>query len=276
MRSENLPKRIVSEQNYVSKAVTVFPGMSSETAPIPSVPGSTEPVAEETAPSPRGYFNQAQLDDLDLAERVLAAARTHAPALATRQITTDYLAGFASSFEQARAKTTATGQAGDKTGAATLNATGTERALVIALQGIQSAAKQKHRMLAEDDDPATNFPTDGYLIASRLNPNRAALLQNAATLLTKAAQDQLPGYDATALATVRAALTAYQAAEAGQQSTDEAGAADRTARDGLIKNINARRMAIQHAADALWPYTTPASRPTRKSFQLPLSRPFNG
>ncbi len=131
-------------------------------------------------------------------------------------------------------------------------------------------------MLAEDDDPATNFPTHVYLIGKRLNPNRAALLQNAATLLTKAATDQLSGYDAPAIQTAAAALSAYQTAEGGQQSADEAGGTDRTARDAMIKKINSRRMAIQHAADALWPYTAPAARPVRKTFQPPLVRPFNG
>ena len=165
--SGKLYKRIVPEKNYVSRVRIAIFTMSSDAVPLPPVPGPTEPVVEDTAPRPRGYFNQAQLDDLDLAESVLAAARTHASALAARQVTADYLAGFAASLEQARAKITATGQAADKTGAATLSANGTERALVIALQGIQSAAKQKHRMLAEDDDPATNFSTEK--IRDRLN-----------------------------------------------------------------------------------------------------------
>ncbi len=35
-------------------------------------------------------------------------------------------------------------------------------------------------------------------------------------------------------------------------------------------------MAIQHAADALWPYTEDDNRPIRKRFKLPLERPFTG
>ena len=50
----------------------------------------------------------------------------------------------------------------------------------------------------------------------------------------------------------------------------------RIARDNLVRKINARRMAIQHAADALWPYTTETHRPTRRRFKLPVDRPFNG
>ena len=50
----------------------------------------------------------------------------------------------------------------------------------------------------------------------------------------------------------------------------------RIARDNLVRKINARRMAIQHAADALWPYTDSDNTPTRRAFQLPPDRPFNG
>ena len=244
--------------------------MPDPTPPTPPTP------ADDHTPKPRGYFNQAQLDDLEIAESVLTAAQDHDTGLARRQITAGYIAGFATAITQARAKISETGQAADNTGAATLNAGGAERALLIALQGIQSAAKQKHRMLDEDDDPATNFSTDGYLIGKRLNLNRAALLQNADTLIGKAGTDELPGYDEAGIKAVADTLKIYRDAGGGQQSADEDRGTDRTQRDALIKKINSRRMAIQHAADALWPYTAKSTRPIRKAFQLPLSRPFNG
>jgi hypothetical protein len=240
------------------------------------VPSSSPSPSDDTSPKPRGYFNQAQLDDIDTAEKVLAAALDHTTDLAKRQITTTYLDGFAMAIAQARTKTTETGQATDETEADTLLATGAERALLTALQGIQSAAKQKHRMLAEDDDPATNFSTDGYLIGLRLNPKRSILLQNADTLIAKARTDDLPGYDTAGIKVVTDALKAYKDAGDEHQSDEEDRGTDKNQRDALIKKINARRMAIQHAADALWPYTNKTSRPIRKAFQIPQSRPFNG
>ncbi len=39
--------------------------------------------------------------------------------------------------------------------------------------------------------------------------------------------------------------------------------------------LNHHRSAVQHAADALWPWSAEASRPTRKTFALPLTRPLN-
>lgn len=64
-----------------------------------------------------------------------------------------------------------------------------------ALHGIQSGAKQWHKMLAEDDDPNTNFPLNGYLIGGALDASRDDLIQNAEALIGKVKADKLPGYD---------------------------------------------------------------------------------
>lgn len=166
----------------------------------PTPPPATETPAKTV--TPRGYFNKAQLEDLDTAETVLAAAQKNTAALAKRDIDAAYLTGLDGIIKTARSRITATGQSSDTAQSANLSATGAERALVIALQGIQSAAKQKHKMLAEDDDPATNFPLDGYLIGKRLNRSHALLLQNADALIGKAKTDALPGYDAAAIKVV--------------------------------------------------------------------------
>lgn len=114
-------------------------------------------------------------------------------------------------------------------------------------------------------------------LRQRLNPNRATFLQNAATLQGNAATDDLPGFKTPAARQAIAdAIAAYQTATATQQESDEQAGQDRIACDKLVKAINARRMAIQHAADALYPYTDPDNLPTRRAFQLPPDRPFNG
>jgi hypothetical protein len=243
----------------------------------------TNPSATPGAPAPKtqpkGYFNQAQLDDIKIAEEILPPARDDArkAALAAKDITDAYVTGLADAIKEARQKIAETGQGADDRKAATLNADDAERELITALQGIQAAAKQKHRMLAEDDDPATNFSTDGYLIGQRLNPNRAGLLQSAATLLARAKVDQLPGNKTPeSITAIETAIRDYQAATATQAERDQEASDDRIARDKLIKKINARRMAIQHAADALWPYTDEDHHPIRRLFKLPLDRPFNG
>jgi hypothetical protein len=252
--------------------------MPEQTTTPPTNPPAT-PVTPAPKTQPKGYFNQAQLDDIEIAEEIVPPAQdsTRTAALATKEITAAYVAGLDDAVKLARTQIAATGQGADKRKAATLNADDAERGLVTVLQAIQSAAKQKHRMLAEDDDPTTNFPTDGYMIGLRLNPNRAAFLQNAATLRGKATTDALPGYKTPeSLAAIQTAIDAYKEATATQAERDQEAADDRIARDKLIKKINSRRMAIQHAADALWPYTDDDHHPVRKLFKLPLDRPFNG
>ena len=44
----------------------------------------------------------------------------------------------------------------------------------------------------------------------------------------------------------------------------------------MIREINDRRMEIQFAADAEWPYTTATNATARATFHLPRTRPFGG
>ncbi|MES2571426.1 MAG: hypothetical protein V4710_15405 [Verrucomicrobiota bacterium] len=132
--------------------------MSEQPVILPEPPPGPSPKIQ-----PRGYFNQSQLEDIKLAESILQAGRNarHGAALAGKEITEEYLAGLESAIALARLKIAGTGQAQSGQQPATLNASDAERELITVLQGIQSAAKQKHRMLEEEDN---TFPIDGYLI----------------------------------------------------------------------------------------------------------------
>jgi hypothetical protein len=235
----------------------------------------TPPVTPPAAVTTPGYFNRAQLEDLDLAELILAAARSNAAALEEQDITAVYLDGFAAHVTETRARASESGQGKEDAKAATELAGKAATALFTALQQIQSAAKQKHKMLAEDGDPSTNFPTDGYLIGTRLNGSRASLLQNAATLITRITADSLPGFKTPAkIAAVETLLANYKGKEADQADTLRDKELTRLDRDDLIHVLNTRRSSIQHAADALWPWSLEANRPIRKTFALPLNRPL--
>ena len=234
----------------------------------------TAPV-ETKIPQTRGYFNQAQLDDIALGESVLAAATANKPALADRDIDEAFLTRTTDLTGEARLRASRAASESDDSEEATLASSKTAAALYTALQGIQSAAKQKHRMLAIDGDPATNFSTAGYLIGSRLNGSRANLLQNAATLITRITEDSLPGYKTpAAIKAVEDLLTAFREDKAAQQETTRTKETARLDRDELIELLNNHRSAIQHAADAIWPWSNEANRPTRKTFALPLTRPL--
>ncbi len=241
------------------------------------MPDSTTPPAVPSAPAPqkRGYYQQGQLEDLVLAESILTASRDNAAALDEQDITTLYLDGFDAAVMEARARASETGQAREDAKAATELTGQAATALVTTLQKIQSAAKQKHKMLDEDGDPATNFPTDGYLIGTRLNASRAVLLQSGDTLIARAKADSLPGFKTPEKITaVETLLAAYRGNSGDQQQSTKEKELARLDRDELLHVLNTRRSAIQHAADALWPYSTEANRPIRKTYGLPLSRPM--
>ena len=128
--------------------------MSDNATPTPPPTPAPEPKPTRS----RGYFNKSQLEDLDTAETILASARKNAAALAKRRIDDKYLKGLEDATKEARRRLTEAGQSADAAQAANLKATGKERVLVIALQGIQSAAKQWHKMLAEDDNGTRCWP----------------------------------------------------------------------------------------------------------------------
>jgi hypothetical protein len=140
---------------------------------------------------------------------------------------------------------------------------------------IQRSAKQKFKMLAEDGDPSTNFSLDGYLIGARINTSRAILIQSATSLIARATEDDLPGFGTSEkINAIQLLLTAYKGSEEVQQEGGEAKGLARLSRDELIDTLNTRRSAIQHAADAIWPYTDVLTRPIRSSFQIPTARPL--
>ena len=245
--------------------------MSDSTTPPPA---STPPAAAAPdASRARGYFNQNQTEDLSLADSVLAAARSHPSEMTDREITTAWLGQFEATLTEARQRASATGQQGGEAKQATGAATAAAAGLVQALKQIQSSAKQKHQMLAEDGDPATNFATDGYLIGTRLDASRAILLQSADALITRTKADSLPGFKTPEkIAAAETLLTAYGETKDDQQDATKDKELSRIDRDTLLNSINRRRAAIQHAADALWPASDEANRPIRKTFAIPLNR----
>jgi hypothetical protein len=184
------------------------------------MPDSTTPPADPSAatPSTRGYYQKAQLEDLALGESILTAARQNAVVLDEQEITTLYLDGFDTVVKEARKRASESGQAKETSKNAT-DVTGKAATdLVTALQKIQSSAKQKHKMLDEDGDPATNFPTDGYLIGTRLDASRPVLLQSGDTLILRAKADSLPGFKtAEKITVVEDLLAAYRGKTGDQQ-----------------------------------------------------------
>ncbi len=226
------------------------------------------------APHPRGYFNKSQLADIQIAEDIhtAAIAPSHAPALLEEDIDPAFITLFDGKLQIVRGQISATGQNAEDKITASLAATGAERTLLLALQGIQSAAKQRARFEAMDGDPATNFQATGYLIGKRLNASRPKLLQNADALIIKAKTETLPGHKPAKIVQIEGKLQAYRDDKKSQTDTVEESSEERIARDKIVHEINSLRIAIQHAADRVYPYTEEENRPQRVTFKLPLDR----
>lgn len=234
-----------------------------------------QPDPATDAPRPRGYFNKEQLEDIDEADSVLTAARSYTVEMADQGISAGYVDSFEAAITEAQARTANAGLTKDQAITETAESLAAAKALEAGLRKIQSSAKQKFKMLAEDGDPSTNFPLDGYLIGARINASRAILIQSATSLITRAAVDGLPGFGTPEkINAIQTLLTAYKDTEGEQQESSEGKGLARLSRDELIDTLNTRRSAIQHAADAIWPYTEVLTRPIRSSFQIPTARPL--
>lgn len=257
---------------------------------MPDPSSSSTSSSSSSAPRNTSTFNQSQLEDLQFAEEVAVLVRTqpYATDLAAREITgtqADAIAALCLSARRRTAKAVREDTAGT---VLSLQATGHERDLVLLLQDIQAAAKQKY---------ARREPLrlQDYFIGERLNPNEATLHQNAfsiAEILTPqtgtdlaTARDRLPGITLTKIDTLRSliSLPPTGASSASSSSSSSSGnlippetEADRAERDLLIQQINDRRVEIQFAADGTYPYTDPLNAEARRAFHLPRSRPFTG
>lgn len=123
---------------------------------------------------------------------------------------------------------------------------------------IQARARQKYFSTA----PATL--TDYYIGADRIDANRPTLEQvsqaitaDVKTELADRRQDYLD-------------INEVQ----GDAQNEATGV--RNALTAMLKSITQRRMTIQFAADAEWPWHDPASAGQRKEFHLPTGGPFTG
>jgi hypothetical protein len=234
------------------------------------------PTPDPTPPDPKqpqqhSVFNQAQLAALNEADKISTAAQkiAYAAALTVREITAAYVQQLADDILACR-KTGATA-AQSTTGKAV--AVGTEHIaetnLMTALHEVQAAARQKYART----NPAM---MNDYLVGHRLNPNQATFKESVQAVITKLASDTLPGITPAKVASLPLLLTAYTTAAADPRSQQSDATTRRRQRDAQVHSITDRRLTIQFAADAEWPFTNPANAGIRAEFFLPLSQPFHG
>lgn len=241
------------------------------TPPLPPATGPDEPSPTESTPSPRGEFNEAQVQDIALGRTVHAqASRTeHTATLGLAGVQPEFIGLLGQLVGECTRRMVATVTGRSETREDTSEAAVALKALIVGLKGLQSAAKQ-YASMAKAQGKA--FSTDGYLLAQPLAPNRDVVLLNAAALRTKAVEDQLPGVDTEALKAFDILVDTYSQTRDTQTTGKEEAGLTRLGRDQLISRLNAATRAIQHAIDRRHPHEDPANAPIRKTFGLPPDR----
>jgi len=242
--------------------------MAEEPTPPPPAPGPSAVVPKQH----RSLLNQAQIEAITKAEQICLAAQKPASAaiLTAGEIAGAFVLTVQTDCGLARKKSSEAIQDTTAKTGATDDEEAAKRALMKAIQAVQARARQKHFFT----EPATL--TAYYIGTDRIDANRETLEQVSAAIIDKLATDTLPGVTAdqkTALATRRQDYIDTNTAQTGAQSD---ATTDRGELDAMIKAITQRRMTIQFAADASWPWHDPASAGVRREFFLPAGMPFTG
>ena len=103
-------------------------------------------------------------------------------------------------------------------------------------------------MVPEACDPATNFPTDSYLIGTRLDARRAIFSQSADALVSRDKADEPPGYKIPEkIVPVENLFAAYLGTQDLQQNTTP-DTKPRIDRDTLLDSINRCRQPARPSA----------------------------
>jgi len=234
--------------------------MNDPTPPTPPTPTHTPSV-----------FNQAQLSALSEADKICVAAQkpAYAPALAVREITAAEVTQLVDDILTCRQTAAAATQSSTGKRVATDAMHAAETNLLTALHEVQAAARQKY---------ARTNPTqmNDYMVGHNLNPNQATFKQSVQAIIKKLGTDTLPGITPAKVTNLQTLLTAYTTLAANPDSQQSDATTERRQRDAQISSITDRRLTIQFAADAEWPYTVDTNAGIRVEFYLPASQPFHG
>ena len=233
-----------------------------------------DPTPPEPTPTPtqtHSVFNQAQLAALSEADKICVAAQkpAYAGPLAVREITADEVTQLVADILTCRQTAAAATQSTTGKTVATSAMHDAETNLLTALHEVQAAARQKY---------ARTNPTmmNDYMVGHRLNPNQATFKQSVQSIIKRLGTDTLPGITPAKAANLQTLLNTYTALMANPDSKQSDATTQRRQRDAQIASITDRRLTIQFAADAEWPYTVDTNAGIRSEFYLPASQPFHG
>jgi len=219
----------------------------------------------------RGSVNKTHIQTLDKAEQVVLAAQkaAHATALATRDITAEFVTTLQNDIKAARNEIANAVQSTTTKEGATLTGGVAQTNLVHALQEVQAAARQKYFIA----DPTK---LGDFFIGENLDENIPLLRQYTQGIIEKLGTDTLPGITTAKVEALGTLLGALNAALASQETAQSGATTTRGTVEDQLKTITARRMTLQFAADAHWPWHDKHNAAVRKEFQLPKDTVFAG
>ena len=235
---------------------------------------TTDPTpAPAPAPKPKhehGSLNKAQSEHLAKAEQIfIAAQKADRPAtLAARDIGPDSVTQALADIDAARAKSAEAVADTTGTRTATVAEDTSEKSLIVAMQEVQAAAKQKYARTQPEK-------LQDYYVGKKLIGNRALLEQYSLGIISKLGNDPLPGITPDKQTNLKVLRDAYIATNTTQTGSQSDATTARAALDTMVKAITDKRISVQYAADAEWPYTDKANAGIRREFFLPVDRPFN-
>lgn len=242
--------------------------------PEPTPPPDPAPAPDSGVPPKkrtRGAVNKAHIQTVDKAEQIaLAAQKTaYATALLTRAITAEFVTTLLNDIKTARNEIANAVQSTTTKEGATLSGGVAQANLVHALQEVQAAARQKY---------FTADPTKlgDYFIGENLDENIPLLRQYTQGIIEKLATDTLPGITEAKVTALGTLLGVMNTALENQESAQSGATSTRGTVEDQLKSITARRMTIQFAADAHWPWHDKHNAAVRKEFQLPKETVFAG
>lgn len=218
-------------------------------------------------PAPRNPFNALQQSELEITERVCAAAKRvdHAPMLQKWDVSGVEVDALLAAVRDARNIATSAQSSTNARKDATGEGDRAKSALCELFRVVQSAARKAF---------AAQRPNHLNDYGIGLAPDsRSRIEQIYHGILTQLETDTPPGIDADWIQTLRDAYATWKAPQSDQTGAQVDATNGRFQRDTLVSDILARRRAIQIAANGLWP-PRPENAGVRREFSLSPDRNF--
>lgn len=214
-------------------------------------------------------LNRRQAAELNKAEVICVVAQktAYATKLAEHDINAAYVTDLLGDIATARNRSITAVQATDSKESATSSQDTCAASLLRGLRVVQIAARQKYLFT----DPAK---LGDYYVGQRISDSRAVLDLSSEAIVAKATTDSLPGITGAFLAGLSNTRAEWKACTAAQSTEQGRAKTQRAERDTLVDGIQTRRLQIQFAADAAWPWNNPDNAGVRGEFKLPRNRPL--